>query len=108
MSKDETDAGSLQIPDKPLDGSSRPQGSSVSQPGQVRSPLVESPTGRDRYASVVDDDDDEEDDVESAIKTMPPRPRRLSGYETTDGGMDLESDTIGGSARSNIDIKRAD
>ncbi|KAJ7061516.1 MFS general substrate transporter [Mycena amicta] len=30
--------------------------------------------------------------------------RRLSGFESIDGGMDLESDVVGGSARSNVSV----
>ena len=47
-------------------------------------PIHESPT---RYGATV------------ARPTRPPK-RRLSTFESTDGGMDLESDVIGGSARS--------
>ncbi|KAA1475860.1 MFS general substrate transporter [Dentipellis sp. KUC8613] len=50
------------------------------------------------------DDDDGDDSTDSdpnvpALRTFERRPRRLSTYESSDGGMDLESDDIGGSAR---------
>jgi hypothetical protein len=50
---------------------------------------------------VIDDDEDEEVDDERALPTTPravPR-RRLSTFEPTEGGMDLESNRVGGSAR---------
>lgn len=51
------------------------------------------------------DSDDEDHDERTQIfrtKNSNPglkRPRRLSGYESVDGVMDLESNVIGGSAR---------
>ncbi|KAI0628852.1 vacuolar amino acid permease [Trametes polyzona] len=48
-------------------------------------------------------DDDEDDEGEGGgiapIPVRKPRRRRLSTYESSDGGMDLEDDEIGGSAR---------
>ena len=47
------------------------------------------------------DDDGDEDDVERPLPATPrvvPR-RRLSTFEPPDGGMDLESNRVGGSAR---------
>ena len=53
-----------------------------------------------------DSDDEDRDERTPILRTRDSRPdirrpRRLSGYESVDGGMDLESDVIGGSARRN-------
>lgn len=58
---------------------------------------VESSEGRCVDSEGVDEND--EDSVVPILKTQGPQPRRLSTYESSDGGMDLESDVIGGSAR---------
>lgn len=48
-------------------------------------------------AELYHDSDDE--DLPPMRPAMPKRKRRLSTYESSEGGNDLESDTIGGSAR---------
>ncbi|KAF9646609.1 MFS general substrate transporter [Thelephora ganbajun] len=51
-----------------------------------------------------DSDDEDRNERTPILRTMNSRPnlkrpRRLSGYESVDGGMDLENDVIGGTAR---------
>ena len=107
-----------QIPDQPLD-QPRPRAHSVGElpnPHPTRAELDEETGGRgietpereldSAVASDDDDDDDEEEargegrDTVSAPIAAPRRPRRrLSTYESSDGGMDLEDEVIGGSAR---------
>ncbi|KAF5348388.1 hypothetical protein D9758_010911 [Tetrapyrgos nigripes] len=101
----------LPIPEKDLD--SRPRSNSLPPPPpqggalgsvpatqaavETRVPESSSSTTPD---TVSDDESDElQDDVPNA-RTLPrPIKRRLSTYESTEGGMDLESKRIGGSAR---------
>ena len=47
------------------------------------------------------EEDEEEEESEAVSRLLPGRRprRRLSTYESSDGGMDLEDDVIGGSAR---------
>jgi len=93
----------LPIPDKPLD-TSRPRTRSV---GAQTAPSAAT-DGSNGVESPFDSDEDEEpaegetDSIVPSLPTkVPPRrPRRLSTYESVDSGMDLESDHIGGSARS--------
>lgn len=94
----ELNISTSQIPEKELD-----QEPSVPAPAPVlNSENVMSPT---------DTPEESEDEDEVAIPRTPVmrtrarpldlrRPRRLSTYESQDGVLDLESDTIGGSARS--------
>ncbi|GBE82865.1 Multidrug resistance protein [Sparassis crispa] len=87
----------LPIPDKPLDDP-RAKSMSDDQPPS-HTAIHERPAYRNEDIQELGDDDEEEDVPVSVLKTQGPRPRRLSTYESHDGGMDLESDTIGGSAR---------
>ena len=95
----------IQIPDKSLD---------EPEPAGPQSSRHPSETDIENTASSVTspletpfDSDDEDRDKRSPIlrteHSRPglKRPRRLSGYESVDGVMDLESDIIGGSARRN-------
>ncbi|KAI0956555.1 hypothetical protein AcW1_005206 [Taiwanofungus camphoratus] len=91
----------LPIPDKPLD-QPRPKtqsfgGAEEQHPEPDSLTTVESSEGRCVDSEGVDEND--EDSVVPILKTQGPQPRRLSTYESSDGGMDLESDVIGGSAR---------
>ncbi|KAI0933368.1 hypothetical protein AcV5_005530 [Taiwanofungus camphoratus] len=91
----------LPIPDKPLD-QPRPKtqsfgGAEEQHPEPDSLTTVESSGGRCVDSEGVDEND--EDSVVPILKTQGPQPRRLSTYESSDGGMDLESDVIGGSAR---------
>ena len=86
-----------QIPEKVLEHQP-PQ-----PPAESRTDIEEPPSVRETPFH----SDDEIEDEEPALATQPipvlttqdRRPRRLSTYESSDGGMDLESDVIGGSAR---------
>ncbi|PCH38509.1 vacuolar amino acid permease [Wolfiporia cocos MD-104 SS10] len=90
----------LPIPDKPLDAS-RPRGHSVNAAPPATAAVEAAPSAVTQGdASIKDTSDDDEDDGCPSIRTEGPRPRRLSTYESSEGGMDLESDVIGGSARS--------
>jgi hypothetical protein len=95
----------MQIPDKSLD---------EPVPADPRSPQRPAQTNIENIASSVtspfetpsDSDDEGSDERKPILRTKYgrldlKRPRRLSGYESVDGGMDLESDIIGGSARRN-------
>jgi hypothetical protein len=82
-----------QIPDKNLE-SERPR---------RKSDLEASGRGAVGSASVLDTPDESgdegrEDRRQARSKSIPPE-RRLSFYEHVDGSLDLESDSIGGSAR---------
>lgn len=87
----------LPIPEKSLEYQPRPKVLNESptdiseEPRSVPASTTESPF----------ETSDEEEDHEPlpALRTQDRRPRRLSTYESSDGGMDLESDTIGGPAR---------
>ncbi|PSR72113.1 hypothetical protein PHLCEN_2v12028 [Hermanssonia centrifuga] len=84
----------LPIPDKSLD-SARPRGRSVNgEPTQV-------PTAPENPLEVSEEPEDFHEDDHDVVPPIrpPPRRRRLSTYESSDGGMDLESDDYGGSAR---------
>lgn len=91
----ELNISTSQIPEKELD-------QEPSEPAPAPVLNVMSPT---------DTPEDSEEEDEVAISRTPVmrtrarpldlrRPRRLSTYESQDGVLDLESDTIGGSARS--------
>ncbi|KZT11174.1 vacuolar amino acid permease [Laetiporus sulphureus 93-53] len=87
----------LPIPDKALERSTRrPQddidanGSSTEEGAEDIEEIV------DAYK---DDDENDDDDTYPPVSTQGPVSRRLSMYESFDGGMDLESDVISGSAR---------
>jgi len=97
----------LPIPDKSLD---EPEPASPSsQAPQIPSQAdIENSVGS--VTSLLDtpfDSDDEDHDKRTPIigtegsRPDLKRPRKLSGYESADGVMDLESDVIGGSARRN-------
>lgn len=84
----------LKIPDKSLDGH-RPRGNSVAgdRPPPPENPLEETEETDDEAVA------ESEEEVDPAVIPTRKPLRRLSTYEFTDGGMDLESDIIGGSAR---------
>ncbi|KAH9939440.1 MFS general substrate transporter [Amylocystis lapponica] len=84
----------IPIPDKPLDG---PTPRSPHVPPNAISPERDS---EDTAADEDEADDSDSDDGKPALRTVGPCPRRLSTFESSDGVLDLESDTIGGSARS--------
>ncbi|KAI0761482.1 vacuolar amino acid permease [Trametes elegans] len=118
----------LPIPDKPLD-QPRPRAHSVNElpnphpanPAELAEEIEESAARRDEEAVELSDEDDigdslegstvhggrpdestdsdSDDSVVAPITTRAPKRRRLSTYESSDGGMDLEDDRIGGSAR---------
>ncbi|KAI0806672.1 MFS general substrate transporter [Fomes fomentarius] len=104
----------LPIPDKPLD-QPRPRARSLGElpnphpttPAALAEELPQSSNASASATEVERDDEDDNDtdsDVEAAAVSpidVPkvPRLRRLSTYESSDGGMDLEDDVIGGSAR---------
>ncbi|CCM04545.1 uncharacterized protein FIBRA_06726 [Fibroporia radiculosa] len=89
----------LPIPDKPLERT-RPRSTSYGAVSSAHS----APTHANETESSIDNDgphaSDDDEDAIPPLRTRGPRPRRLSTYESSDGGMDLESDTIGGSARA--------
>lgn len=93
-----------QIPDKSLDGGRPRGGSTGDEPRSVAAP-PENPlevTGDpddtdDTDVEAISDHDDDEDNL-PPIRPMQKR-RRLSTYESSDGGMDLEGEEYGGSAR---------
>lgn len=72
----------------------------VAQDTSTNEPEASTHPERDESAVSADD----EDDQASAVAPLRPRPifprRRLSTFESSEGGMDLEDETIGGSARS--------
>lgn len=88
-----------QIPDKSLDAPPPPE----------REPAGRSdPESRENPLEVTDDPEESAEELhasedEDVPAIRPPltgkRRRRLSTYESSDGGMDLENDEIGGSAR---------
>ncbi|KAI0668302.1 vacuolar amino acid permease [Trametes maxima] len=107
----------LPIPDKPLD-QPRPRTHSVDElpnphptnPAELREELEESADVRARedVTELAEDRDDveaqsrsgsDDEDGLPPIRTQAPKRRRLSTYESSDGGMDLEDPKIGGSAR---------
>ncbi|KAK7437119.1 hypothetical protein VKT23_018743 [Stygiomarasmius scandens] len=99
----------LPIPEKDLD--SRPRSNSLPPPppqGGIPGPMPITQTGNGTQQSSASTtpesvSDSEDSELRDEISHPPalPRPikRRLSTYESTDGGMDLESRRIGGSAR---------
>ncbi|THG94206.1 hypothetical protein EW026_g7218 [Hermanssonia centrifuga] len=91
----------LPIPDKSLD-SIRSHGQSVNgEPTQV-------PTAHENPLEVSEEPEGDPDDFDADDRDVvphirsPPRRRRLSAYDSSDGGMDLENDDHGGSARPRI------
>ena len=84
----------IQIPDKSLDGH-RPRGPSESgnRPPPPENPLEETDETDDEAVS------ESEEPMDRVVVPIRQVPRRLSTYQSADGGMDLESDVIGGSAR---------
>jgi hypothetical protein len=95
----------MQIPDKSLD---------EPEPADPRSPQRPAQTNIENTASSVtspfetpfDSDDEDHDERKPILRTKYSGldlklPKRLSGYESVDGGMDLESDIIRSSARRN-------
>jgi hypothetical protein len=87
-----------QIPDKNLDAPTPPP----------RTPTIpDNRSSRENALEISEDPeegaepyhDSEDEDLPSMRPPMPKRKRRLSTYESSEGGNDLESDTIGGSAR---------
>ncbi|OBZ75247.1 Multidrug resistance protein fnx1, partial [Grifola frondosa] len=86
----------LGIPDQALD-QPRPKSRSIVETERPEGPSPEDTPTESPEDSENSDESENDDDV-PVLKTRAPR-RRLSTYESSDGGMDLESDTIGGSAR---------
>jgi len=90
----------LPIPDKKLDRKPRPQSAVIDGPlasAPLNPPLNPLEETEDADNGVVEEEEEEEvPPIRPPIRI--PR-RRLSTYQSSDGGMDLESDTIGGSAR---------
>ncbi|KAH7911105.1 major facilitator superfamily domain-containing protein [Hygrophoropsis aurantiaca] len=85
----------LPIPDKTLEHKPRKQSNGTSTtPGDVESHSVTSGTPDEG----IDSDDGDMPDGPSITRPKPRR-RRLSTFESTDGILDLESETVGGSAR---------
>jgi len=91
----------LPIPDRSLDEPAGPR--SPQHPAQAD---IESSTSAvtSPLETPFDSDDEDRDGRTPILRTERrrpdlKRPRRLSGYESVDGVMDLESDIIGGSAR---------
>ncbi|KAI0355184.1 vacuolar amino acid permease [Trametes cingulata] len=103
----------LPIPDKPLD-QPRPRSRSINElpnphpatPADLAEEIAESadaPAATELSDEDIEagskDSDDEDDDGLPPIRTRAPQRRRLSTYESSDGGMDLEDERYGGSAR---------
>ena len=98
----------IQIPDKPLD-QPRPRAHSVDElpnphptPAELEEELAGSSSGiTSADLSEVEVEEEEEEEAEPVSPLLVGRRprRRLSTYESSDGGMDLEDDVIGGSAR---------
>ncbi len=98
----------MQIPDKPLD-QPRPRARSVDELpnphptlAELAEELAESRSGSGITSadlSELEAEDEEEGEAVSPLLPARPLRRRLSTYESSDGGMDLEDDVIGGSAR---------
>ncbi|RPD55294.1 vacuolar amino acid permease [Lentinus tigrinus ALCF2SS1-7] len=98
----------LPIPDKPLD-QPRPRTRSLSElpnphprtPGELAEETQGSAeaTELEDEGSGAEDINDDDDEVRPMLGQTIPKRRRLSTYESSDGGMDLEDDVIGGSAR---------
>ncbi|KAF9009700.1 vacuolar amino acid permease [Cyathus striatus] len=86
----------LPIPDKALEHRPRPTRTEVNAESSESSvsPQSESPIESPIYS------DDEENDIPATPRKIPRR--RLSTYESTESGMDLENARIGGSARPNL------
>lgn len=82
----------FQIPDKKLEHKPR------TQPARSTGNGTQAVTDTSGEDTTIESDEDEEGDDESPMGRAVPR-RRLSTYEPADGGMDLESSRIGGSAR---------
>ena len=92
-----------QIPDKSLDEQERARPQSPQQPAQTDIENTPSCT-TSLLETPFDSDEEDRDERRPILRTKHNgpglnRPRRLSGYESVDGVMDLESDIIGGSAR---------
>lgn len=87
----------LQIPDKSLDAAEPKEPTSDPEPSRLGGP-PENPL--EETIDAVDDVPDNDD----ALPPMRParKVRRLSTYESSDGGMDLEGDGYGGSARPRV------
>ncbi|KAH9857446.1 vacuolar amino acid permease [Lenzites betulinus] len=97
----------LPIPDQTLD-QPRPRPRSVNElpnphPATAAELEEELEEGAEESTVNATELSDESDlDIEAGLPPIPvrrPRRRRLSTYESSDGGMDLEDDVIGGSAR---------
>lgn len=82
----------MPIPDKKLEHKPR------TQPARSTGNGTQAVTDTSGEDTTIESDEDEEGDDESPMGRAVPR-RRLSTYEPADGGMDLESSRIGGSAR---------
>lgn len=97
----------VQIPDKSLD-EPEPAGPPPQTPQHPSQADVANnhSTVTSPLETPLDSDDEDRDERTPILRTRDSRPdlkrpRRLSGYESVDGVMDLESDVIGGSARRN-------
>ncbi|KIJ06515.1 hypothetical protein PAXINDRAFT_164671 [Paxillus involutus ATCC 200175] len=87
----------LPVPEKSLDKNPRKKPNDASDASQAEAQTPRPPVEEQAFLS------DNEDDVSMGVSPVQqsrklPR-RRLSGFESTDGTLDLESDIIGGSAR---------
>jgi len=100
------DSELAQIPDKSLD-EPEPAEPSPQVPqhhhaqGDIENALSSTTSPLETPIDSEDEDHDERTPILRTRGSKPnlKRPRRLSGYESVDGVMDLESDVIGGSAR---------
>ena len=91
----------VQIPDKSLDSAPRKGSTSAPEPEPPITP-PENP-----LEETVDAVEDAPDDDDALPPMRPPRKvRRLSTYESSDGGMDLEGEEYGGSARPRVVISQ--
>jgi hypothetical protein len=93
----------MQIPDKSLDEPEPADPQSLQRPAQ---PDVGNVTSSVTSPLETPFDSDDDDEQMPTLRTKHSRTdlklqERLSGYEPVDGGMNLESHIIGGSARRN-------
>lgn len=91
----------FQIPDKVLDSGPQRPASIAPEPSpaalEPENPLEETEEPEDDGSAIAEDDASDVPPIRPI--TLRHNARRLSTYESSDGGMDLESDEIGGSAR---------
>ncbi|KIJ63392.1 hypothetical protein HYDPIDRAFT_113380 [Hydnomerulius pinastri MD-312] len=88
----------LPVPEKTLDKSPRKEANGAPDAAQAEG----QPSGSPAEGQAVHSEDEEEDvspNVSHAGRVGGPSRRRLSGFESIEGTLDLESDTVGASAR---------